>query len=216
MAKIIHLRGGTARPAPAEEELRLAGSIFRLRLHGGEPQDLGVAARVLGRAFVLEGFYTGFEEQEATIYLRVGREIITEIGCDRPPGLMLVIDSRRLTADTLLESDEQTVLLVCGEDPEVLKDRLGFGGTVLALPLAATDPPPRGLCLAAVGGAARLVGVVRWTALERAIREELAALDSAEVNRGLAMALESFDRLKPWAGKVRMVDEEVEIGLETD
>ncbi|MBE0596172.1 MAG: hypothetical protein IH614_02770 [Desulfuromonadales bacterium] len=213
MGEIIDIRSRRGRGAP-ERERQDGGTIFRIRLCGAQRQEIEAAGRAIGRAFILEGFYIAFENWEESLLptctLRAGREVVTERGGERCPGLVVAADSRTLSRATLRGCNQTTVLLAHG-DPRVEPMRgLGFVGTVVPLPIAVLQLDPFGLAAACAGGAARLLGAIRWTALEQGLREEFAGLDQAAVNRLLAMALEAFDRTAPWAGQVTAVREELE------
>jgi hypothetical protein len=134
--------------------------------------------------------------------------VITEKGARKCPGLVVAAAGKELAAGALQGADAATVLLVSEAEPETLQRRFGFPGIVVPLPVAVVAPEPLGVPIACAGGAARLLGVVRWTALEQALREELGVFGAA-VHRHLAMALEAFDRTAPWAGRVPAVAEEI-------
>lgn len=221
MADIISIQERLRRGTGAEEEVsRGFGSIYRIRIIGRDRRAVEIAARTLGRVFAGEGYYFRLDEEEErpegvhALYLRIGREIITETGCDKPPGLLLVSDADCLDAQTLGACSRDTILLVHhNEQAHALKHCMGFPGTVLKLPVPALSlPEPWFLGASCAGGGARVLGQISWTALEQALREELVICDPTVVNRNLSRALEAYDRMAPWAGRVVLTDEELGAG----
>ncbi len=170
------------------------------------------ASRILGTAF----FEAGFEVQDAPrfgaerrgapmfAYVRADRAPIHERGVIRDPDLVVVADDTLVpvaAAGVLVGVGERTVLLLhSAEGPELWRERLAVAGPVLTL-------PPAGEALdfvgaASAGAAARFVGVIPREGLERAIREELAEMPLALVERNVEQGLASFDAMAPHAGIV--------------
>jgi pyruvate ferredoxin oxidoreductase gamma subunit len=173
------------------------------------------AGRVLGTALFLEGFEVqdapryGAERRGAPIfaYVRASRRPIHERGVIRRPDLVVVADETLVpvpAAGVLLGASERTVLLINSpDDPAVWKKRLNLEGPVLTLPVETeerAEHPHVGASCA--GAAARLLGVVPRASLERALREELAAMGAEVVSRNLEEALAAYDRMEPHAGCV--------------
>lgn len=220
MAEIFSLHDRAKKTVlESDKELRLAGTIFRVLFCGHDRRGIEIASRALARAFLTEGFYARFDEplEETpscpTVYVRLGREIITESGFHRPPGLVVSGDPLPDEIERLLPGCGEGCLLLVdsAEEPGELKARLGFAGTVLKLPVSVpSQPEPWFIGASCAGGAARLLGNISWTSLESALRNELVVCDGPVVHRNLARALEAFDRLAPWAGSVQAVEEEVE------
>jgi pyruvate ferredoxin oxidoreductase gamma subunit len=189
--------------------------MYRIRLHGRGGQGIKTASRILGSAFFAEGFEVqdapryGAERRGAPIFasVRASREPIFERGPIRWPDLVVVGDATLLgvaAAGVLVDVAQHTaLLLVSDEAPAVWKERLRFAGPVHTLAPAAEeqgDLPFVGATCAAA--AARLVGAIGGAALEAAVREELAELGPALVERNLALALAAFERFAPSAGSV--------------
>jgi len=194
--------------------------MYRIRLHGRGGQGIKTASRILGSAFFAEGFEVqdapryGAERRGAPIfaYVRAAREPIHERGLIRRPDLVVVGDATLVpvaAAGVLDGVAEHTALVVASdESPAVWKERLRFAGPVRTIPRFAEaqgELPFVGPACAAA--AARLVGVIRRESLEAALREELADLGPAVVERNAAGARDVFERFAPFAGSVREVPE---------
>jgi pyruvate ferredoxin oxidoreductase gamma subunit len=194
--------------------------MYRIRLHGRGGQGIKTASRILGSAFFAEGFEVqdapryGAERRGAPVfaYVRAAREPIHERGVIRRPDLVVVGDATLVPVAAAAVLDgvgEHTALVVASEEPAGLwKERLRFAGPVHAIPRGAEEQGE----LAFVGpacaaAAARLVGVIRRESLESALREELADLGPAVLERSLARARDAFERFAPFAGSVREVPE---------
>jgi pyruvate ferredoxin oxidoreductase gamma subunit len=191
--------------------------MYRIRFHGRGGQGMKTASRILGTAFFLEGFEVqdapryGAERRGAPIfaYVRASCRTINERGIIRNPDLIIVADETLVpvpAADVLSGVTGRTVLLINScEKPELWVERLALTGPVLALPAAADVEDVlelRFIGAACAGAAARLVGVISRSSLERAISSELAHLGKMAVTRNLAKALEPYDLMAPHAGCV--------------
>ena len=191
--------------------------MFRIRLHGRGGQGIKTAGRILGTAF----FRAGYEVQDAPVYgaerrgapiyscVRAGRQTIRERGLITRPDLVVVADETLIgvpAANVLPGFDAQTVLLIySASDAASWRGRLGIAGPIVALPALAGDDPadatvPGATC---AGAAARLVGAIPRDALVQGLREELAALAPARLERNLEHALIAYDNAAPHDSIVR-------------
>lgn len=192
--------------------------MFRIRFHGRGGQGMKTASRILGSAFFHEGFEVqdapryGAERRGAPIfaYVRAAKSPILERGIIGDPDLVVVADETLVpipAAGVLAGCSARTVLLInSAEADTVWKERLNYGGPVIALPVSAEaiDPletPFIGAICA--GAAARLVGAVSRAHLGQAICEEAAAFGEDAVARNLEHALASYDAMTSHAGIVR-------------
>jgi pyruvate ferredoxin oxidoreductase gamma subunit len=190
--------------------------MYRIRFHGRGGQGIKTAGRILGTAFLLEGF----EIQDAPLYgaerlgaplfacVRAAHKPIHERGMIRTPDLVVVADDTLIAvsaAAVLLGGTPQTVLLIDSVEPApVWQQRLNFPGRLLVHPATAdvegcATRPSSGITCA--GAAARLIGLRRGS-LEQAIREELAGADPAIIQRDLAQALAAYGQMAAYTGIV--------------
>lgn len=191
--------------------------MYRIRFHGRGGQGMKTASRILGTAFFLEGLEVqdapryGAERRGAPIfaYVRASRTSIHERGIIHQPDLVLVADDTLLSvaaAGVLSEVTPHTVLLISSvTTPDAWKERLNFPGLVLTLPAAVELEDPlqlRFIGAACAGAAARLVGVITRNSLAEAIRDELAPLGAAVIDRNLEAALEAYGLMESHAGCV--------------
>ena len=173
------------------------------------------ASRILGSACFRAGFEVqdapryGAERRGAPIfaYVRVDDRPIRERGVIARPDLAVVVDPSLIAmpaAGVLAGLDAHAVLLIDSADPpERWRDRLGLAGPVLCFRTGETgdagaDLPFAGSACAAA--AARLLGSVPLDRLEEAIREELAGLGEALIERNLHQARTTFAQLTDQAG----------------
>ena len=192
--------------------------MYRIRFHGRGGQGMKTAGRILGAAFFQEGFEVqdapryGAERRGAPIfaYVRAAREPINERGVIRQPDLVVVADDTLVpvpAAGVLAGVSEQTVLLIDSFDaPEVWRQRLNFPGPILILPAAeevADRAELRYVGAACAAAAARLVGVIPWPALAAAVRDELAGLNPAILQKNLDRAWEAYEQVAAHAGLVK-------------
>ncbi len=191
--------------------------MYRIRFHGRGGQGMKTASRILGTAFFNEGFEVqdapryGAERRGAPIfaYVRAARRAIYERGVIRHPDLVIVADETLVAmpaAAVLQGVDAHCVVLIHSREPApVWQHRLNLAGPVVILPLAEEREDRlalRQIGTACAAAAARLVGVVAWTALEQALRDELAALGDALVEANLGPARRVYDFLSPQQGCV--------------
>ncbi|MDJ0789401.1 MAG: 2-oxoacid:acceptor oxidoreductase family protein [Myxococcota bacterium] len=189
--------------------------MYRIRLHGRGGQGMKTASRIIGSAFFAEGFEVqdapryGAERRGAPIfaYVRASLRPILERGVIRRPDLVVVADESLVqvpAAGVLQGIDEHSLLLLDSLEPaEVWQERLKLQGPVLTMGSQAegsSELPTVGARCA--GAAARLVGVISRSALEGAIREELAGLGDTVVASNLETALASFDAFASDEGRV--------------
>jgi pyruvate ferredoxin oxidoreductase gamma subunit len=183
--------------------------MLRIRFHGRGGQGVKTASQVLSGALFLEGFTAqdapryGAERRGAPVfaYVRAGREPIRERGVIERPDLVVVVDETLVTlgaAGVLQGAGPDTAVLIHSDTPpETWKERTGFPGAVLTLPVA---QPAGARC---AGAAARLLGVVDRDKLRRALDSELGELGDEALARSRTGALEAFDAFAPKAGLVR-------------
>lgn len=173
------------------------------------------ASRMLGTAFFLEGFEVqdapryGAERRGAPIfaYVRADRRPIHERGIIAKPDLVVVADESLLeipAAGALSGVDDSAVLLIySSSDAGTWSERLCFGGTVIGLPVETKSRDVmRYVGARCAGAAARLVGVIAATSLERAIRQELSAFGESVVEDNLVCARAAYDRVASHEGCV--------------
>jgi pyruvate ferredoxin oxidoreductase gamma subunit len=189
--------------------------MYRIRFHGRGGQGLKTASRMLGTALFLEGFQVqdapryGAERRGAPLfaYVRASKDAIHERGIIREPDLVVVADDSLVpvpAAGVLQGITARSVMLIStGEPAATWRDRLNFSGTLLTLPVEASEQATlRFVGAACTGAAARLLGVIPRATLEAAVREELAALGEDIIQRNLEQALAAFDRMADHAGCV--------------
>lgn len=190
--------------------------MYRIRFHGRGGQGIKTASQILGSAFFGEGFEVqdapryGAERRGAPMaaYVRAAREHIDERGVIARPDLVVVADETLVpvpVAAVLQGVSPQTVLLLNSAGPvEVWRQRLGFQGPVVLMPVRAqggAEPAHAGAVCA--GAAARLLGVIARERLAEAVRVEVARYGGpAVLERNLAEALCAFDAMAPHAGLV--------------
>ena len=187
--------------------------MYRIRFHGRGGQGIKTAGRVLGSAFFAEGFEVqdapryGAERRGAPLsaYVRAARAPIHERGPIREPDLVVVADDTLVpvaATGVLTGIAPRTTLLLVSEVPaEAWRARLRLEGPVVVLPEAGAECARHvgSVCAAA---AARLVGVISYEALARALHEEVAELGAAALDASLAAAEGAWGGLAAHAGSV--------------
>ena len=188
--------------------------MYRIRFHGRGGQGVKTASQILSSALFLEGFEVqdapryGAERRGAPIfaYVRADRAPIHERGIIARPDLAVVVDETLVTvaaAGVLQGVDAATVILIHGDaSAESWKSRARIPGKVIVLP-----EPARGAARAeaafagarCAGAAARLLGAVSRSNLERALQAELEALGAEVLDLNLEHALAAFDAMAPHA-----------------
>ncbi|MFN3593942.1 MAG: 2-oxoacid:acceptor oxidoreductase family protein [Thiobacillaceae bacterium] len=185
--------------------------MYRIRLHGRGGQGIKTAGRMLGSAF----FLSGWEVQDATVYgaerrgapvyayVRAHHGPTHERGVIRDPDLVAVVDESLVgipSAGVLQGLAGRGLLFILSATPATLwQQRLNLPDRVLTLAPPAGAPPIGTLC---VGAVARLTGVIDEAALVAAIRQELAGMPVAVVERNLDWARRAYAELAPQAGRV--------------
>jgi len=190
--------------------------MYRIRFHGRGGQGMKTASRILGTAFFLEGFEVqdapryGAERRGAPIfaYVRADMQPINERGIITNPDLVIVADDSLVpvpAAGVLTGVDEHTVLLInSDESTDTWKHRLNLSCRVFTLPAEAEDRAElRFIGATCTGAAARLLGKISRDALQQAIKQELAELGDAVIDKNLDRALDAFDRMQEHEGCVR-------------
>jgi pyruvate ferredoxin oxidoreductase gamma subunit len=191
--------------------------MYRIRFHGRGGHGMKTASRMLGTAFLLEGFEVqdapryGAERRGAPIsaYVRAQKAPIHERGVIRKPDLVVVADDTLVAvpaAGVMQGVDEETVLLIdTDESADEWRRRLNLPAEVLALPapeLAERAELPF-VGAACAGAAARLTGVISAASLEEAVATELALMDVATIESNLEKARDGFARMAAHEGVVR-------------
>jgi pyruvate ferredoxin oxidoreductase gamma subunit len=191
--------------------------MYRIRFHGRGGQGMKTASRILGTAFFLAGYEVqdapryGAERRGAPIfaYVRADRSVINERGVITHPDLVIVADDSLVpvpAAGVTAGISQHTILLINSADSEAIwKQRLNLEGVVLILPVAAdlvdkADLPYAGATCA--GAAACLTGVISREHLQQAIRQELAGLGEAVVEKNIKNALNAYQSMQAHAGTV--------------
>ena len=183
--------------------------MYRIRFHGRGGQGMKTASRILGTAFFLEGFEIqdapryGAERRGAPIfaYVRADDQPIIERGVITQPDLVIVADDSLVpvpAAGVLTGVDEHTVLLInSDESAETWKHRLNLSCEIFTLPAEAEDRAElRFIGATCTGAAARLLGKISRQVLQQAIKEELAELGEAVIDKNLARALDAYDHMQ--------------------
>jgi pyruvate ferredoxin oxidoreductase gamma subunit len=189
--------------------------MYRIRFHGRGGQGMKTASRILGTAFFLEGYQVqdapryGAERRGAPMfaYVRAARTPINERGVIVSPDLVIVADDSLASipaAGVLQGLTEHTVLLIATrESAETWRERLKVRGPLFVFGRAGAEDPAAGhVGAACAGAAARLIGVIPHTALERAVREELVSLPPAALEANVAQAAAAFEQFAGDAGAV--------------
>ena len=190
--------------------------MYRIRLHGRGGHGIKTAGRMLGSAFFAEGFEVqdapryGAERRGAPIfaYVRADRAPIAERGAIEHPDLVIVVDESlvQVPAAGVTQGVDDHVVLVIASDAsaETWRERLALAGPILTLSPDPGDDAARSELMgaASVGAAARAIGVISLASVEAAVREELAALPGAVIERNVVQARESFERFADHEGCV--------------
>ncbi len=171
---------------------------LRVRVCGPDRHWMGVVGGILAGALATEGLTTAFADVEGpeppfTI------DLITR-GSARIPSL--VVAGCDISAAVLRGCDRRTVLLARRNGGRT-KSAAAFPGREIPLPKSYPAPEALALAAACAGGAARLLGIIGWSALEQALRQELNLAVPLESH--LIRAFESYQRLAPWTGAVSLV-----------
>jgi pyruvate ferredoxin oxidoreductase gamma subunit len=178
------------------------------------------ASRILGTAFFLEGYEVqdapryGAERRGAPIfaYVRADHQPINERGIITQPDLVIVADDSLVpvpAAAVLAGIDKHTVLLInTDESTATWRHRLNLASEIFTLPAEAQDRDElRFIGATCCGAAARLLGVISRDALHQAIRDELAELGNAVIEKNLTRALHAYDRMQQHQGSVQTAAE---------
>lgn len=166
------------------------------------------ASRILGSAFFNEGYEVqdapryGAERRGAPIFafVRADKKPINERGVITHPDLVIVADDSLVTipiAGVLQGLDEHAVLLINShESAQTWQLRLNTQAKVLVLPVTESILDRAKLPyigVACVGAAARLLGIIGQSALEKAIEEELGSLSPDKITANRIHAVEAFE-----------------------
>ena len=195
--------------------------MYRIRIHGRGGQGIKTAGRILGSAFLREGFEVqdapryGAERRGAPIsaYVRAGKSEIHERGIIRRPDLVIVVDDTLAavpSAGVMAGATADTVLfIISDEEGDTWRTRLAALGPVVALPPPALggDGEAHLAGIAGVGAAARLTGAISAENLAAAIRDEVGSYDAARLPRSLEVAAWAFDAMAAHAGAVKARDQ---------
>jgi len=190
--------------------------MYRIRFHGRGGQGMKTASRILGTAFFLEGYEVqdapryGAERRGAPIfaYVRVDDEPINERGIITRPDLVIIADDSLVpvpAAGVLTGVDEHTVILInSDESVDTWKHRLNLSGELLTLPAEAKERAElRFIGATCTGAAACLLGIISRDTLQQAIKDELAELGAAVIDKNLGKALDAYDRMQAHSGCVQ-------------
>jgi hypothetical protein len=167
------------------------GSL-RARLCGPDMHWVGLLAGLLAEALAQQGYLAAFEYPADAEFSAL--DLVTSCAAEPVPGLL--VSGIALNAEMLQGCDENTMLLVHGEWEGY---RL-FPGRLVSLPLCQRAHASLDLAVACAAGAARLLGVIRWGALEQALRRELAI--ALPLEDSLILAFETYHRMAAWEGSV--------------
>jgi pyruvate ferredoxin oxidoreductase gamma subunit len=175
------------------------------------------ASRILGTAFFKEGYQVqdapryGAERRGAPIfaYVRAAHDQIFERGIIRDPNLVVVADETLVqmpAAGVLQGISGATVMLIHSRlSADVWQSRLHLSNPVAILtPTENQDEQIawRSLGVECAAAAARLCGVIPWTAFAAALHEEMSNLPAAVVAGNLADARQAYDRMAAEQGCV--------------
>ena len=95
-----------------------------------------------------------------------------------------------------------SLLLHSDKEPSVWQDRLHITNPIVTLPFSSEEQRSL-LGTACAGGAARLVGVIQLTTLEKSVRQEIGHLGDKAVAVNLAVVRQAFEALSDHAGSVQ-------------
>ena len=192
--------------------------MFRIRFHGRGGQGMKTASRILGTAFFQQGYEVqdapryGAERRGAPIfaYVRADKSPVNERGIITQPDLVVVADDTLVgmpAAGVMQGVDQHTVLLINSHDSaEDWQHRLNTKATVLILP--ATEDVEDRAALPYIGSrcaaaAAALTGIIPFDTFINALREELAHLGDAIVQKNIDTAEQAYSFMQTHAGKLR-------------
>jgi len=184
--------------------------MYRIRFHGRGGQGMKTASRILGTAFFLEGYEIqdapryGAERRGAArcAYVRADKQPIHERGVINQPDLVIVADDSLIpvpAAGVLAGVDKHSILLInSDETADTWQHRLNLNRTIFTLPVEAEERVElRFIGATCSGAAARLIGKISRASLEQAIKDELAELGTAVINKNLSKALAAYDQMEP-------------------
>lgn len=178
--------------------------MFRVQFFGRGGQGVKAASRVLGNAFIREGYEVqdappyGAEVRgaPAVAYIRAGPEPILEWGAVQAFDIVVVTDDSLLAggaAQVLDGVDRHTALLIASSEPaHALRHRLGVEGPVFVLPLGR---PSLSTSVTLAGGAARWLGVLRRGSLQEGVAKALASWGDETVKEARQSVLKGYDAL---------------------
>ena len=191
--------------------------MYRIRFHGRGGQGMKTASRILGTAFFKEGYQVqdapryGAERRGAPIfaYVRAAHDQIFERGIIRDPNLVVVADETLVqmpAAGVLQGISGATVMLIHSRlSADVWQSQLHLSNPVAILtPTENQDEQIawRSLGVECAAAAARLCGVIPWTAFAAALHEEMSGLPATVVAGNLADARRAYDHMAAEQGCV--------------
>lgn len=193
----------------------LPGLLLRVRFHGRGGHGIKTASRILGNAAHLEGYYAqdfpiyGAERRGAPVvaFTRISDEPqpVSERGYIFNPSIVLVTDESLLRdpiVNPLSGLQPGGILFVnSAKNAEELglerNDVIAMADDLIGLALKYVG---KGILSTAVGSvAARLTGIVSWSALEEAVKEELSEIGVKDevLERNIILAKTCYERVHP-------------------
>ncbi len=213
--------------------------MYRIRFHGRGGQGMKTSSRILGTSF----FYEGYEVQDApkygaerrgapvSAYVRADKKSIYERGIIHNPDLVVISDDSLLDSipEMLTEglSDKSIILVNSTGNITEWKEKFNVISRIEYLTLHHDKSDHESalhlLSTACAAAAARLCGVISWSNLEKAIREEHFLLTESAMKENIETAryaykeLESSEsRISEYEGELNFRDPDwVEMDLES-
>jgi pyruvate ferredoxin oxidoreductase gamma subunit len=188
--------------------------VGHMRFHGRGGEGVRLASRIVSRAAFLAGFSVqdsplyGAERRGAPVaaFIRFGEDPISERGYIERPDVLVLLDESLLDdpdAAVLDGVDDRALVLANSEHRgDELQRRRGIAARTVTLDvtsivLAALGSGPLSAAMAAF--AVRATKLAPWSALDRAVRRELAdaGVDAPRIERNVAAAQRVFDLAPP-------------------
>jgi hypothetical protein len=190
MAEIIDIRQRLRRSSGAGNA-KDCGPL-RVRLLGPDMHWVGLLAALLAEALAQQGYAAAFEYLPEAEFSAL--DLVTGGAAEPVPALL--VSGIDLQAELLQGCDAGTLLLAHGHG----EGRRPFAGRLVTLPFPCGVLTSLDLAVVCTAGAARLLGVVGWGALEQALRRELSV--ALPFEDFLILAFETYHRLAAWEGSV--------------
>lgn len=199
MAEIIDIRQRLRRSS-GEAHAKGCGPL-RVRLLGPDMHWVGLLAALLAEALAQQGNAAAFDYLPEAEFSAL--DLVT--GGNAGPVPALLVSGIDLQAELLQGCDAGTLLLAHGHGHG--EGHRPFPGRLVPLPFPCGVLTSLDLAVVCTAGAARLLGVVGWGALEQALRRELSV--ALPFEDFLILAFETYHRLAAWEGSVWIRPDEI-------